>query len=91
MQTQLSKLAIDNISHSGAYDVDSVKARWQMGEYGTLHEYATGNAIRPATAEEAIASYEAGIIGDFPVDSRHDESLRAISRGEDFVTCYVTP
>ena len=49
-------------------------------EYGTLHDYDTAEAIRPATADELGASLEA---------ARHDGGAGVIVVGEDERRCYV--
>jgi hypothetical protein len=38
------------------------------GVYGTLHNYRTGEAIRPATADERAASLSAGPTGAFEAE-----------------------
>lgn len=39
-------------------------------DYGTLHDYQTGEAIRPATADELVQSLAAGESGAFDLDGR---------------------
>jgi hypothetical protein len=66
----LSALAEDNIRLSQSYDVDAIRAAWARGDYGTLTDYDSGSDIRPATAAEALASYESGVTGAIDLDGR---------------------
>ena len=66
----LSALAKENIREEGGYDVETIQAAWATGDYGTLMDHKTGREIRPATAAEALRSYEAASDGVIGIDGR---------------------
>ncbi len=66
----LSALAEENIREEGGYDVAAIQAAWARGDYGTLMDHKTGREIRPATAAEALSSYESGEHGVIGIDGR---------------------
>lgn len=51
-------------------DCEAVVAAAERGNYGTLCEYASGSPIRPATADELVASLRAGAEGAVEIDGR---------------------
>ena len=67
---KLTPTAIENIELSGSYELSTIQAAWDRGNYGTLTDYDTGDQIRPATADEAIESYEVSAQGAITVDGR---------------------
>jgi hypothetical protein len=66
----MTPLAITNLEQSGSYDVAAIQSAWERGDYGTLTDYGTGEAIRPATRDEALESYEAGPEGAIESNGR---------------------
>ena len=85
----LSDRARANLAACGAYDPDVIEAELEAGEYGKLCDYATNDALRPATLDEAVASAEASPDGVFQLDVRHEAELRERADGADSLSCYV--
>ena len=67
---KLTKQAIENIELAESFDPAKIQVAWDRSEYGTLYDYGSGEQIRPATADEASESYEAGVQGVITVDGR---------------------
>lgn len=52
------------------YDIGAVLVAWESGDYGDLTDSQTGETIRLATVDEAVASLTAAHEGHIEIDGR---------------------
>ena len=64
---KLTTKAIENLQAAG-FDVDITQSLLDEGNFGELYDYESNEYVRPATAAEAMASFEAGIEGVITIE-----------------------
>lgn len=80
----LSQSAADNLKRTGRYSLQLILARWEEGNYGFTCDYQTGQALWPATKDEANESYAAGKTGAIKIPWPGWQ-------GQDYRLCFVRP